>query len=401
MPKAYALSALAVKNATKTGRLADGGGLYLLTTNGGKRWVFIFRWHGKRCEMGLGSASKIPLASARKLASAAREQVALGRNPIDVRNETATAAAMPKPQNVTFGAFADEYISSVEAGWRNPVHRKQWRSSLRDHAGNLSSLPIGDVDTDAVLAALQPIWLVKPETAGRVRGRIEKILSAAKVRGLRPRDSANPAAWRGHLDILLPKRPTLSRGHHPAVPYNDLPILYHRLQERPATAARALSFLILCASRSGEVIGASWGEVQGDAWVIPAERMKGGRVHTVTLSPVAVEILAGLIRGKDDDFIFHGGDPAKPLSNMALSMLMRRMGYGEFTAHGFRSSYKDWVSDMTDYPDELSEEALAHIVGSKVRRAYRRGEALERRRAMMNDWATFVTSKATSNTTFV
>lgn len=393
MPKAYALSALAVKNATKTGRLADGGGLYLSTTNGGKRWVFIFRWLGKRCEMGLGSAAAISLSDARKLASSAREKVALGFNPIDSRNAAAREATRAVPKVSTFSEFAEAYITSVEGGWRNSKHREQWRNSLRDHATALKDIPIADVDTDSILGVLQPIWLTKPETAGRVRGRIEKVLSAAKARGLRPLDAANPAQWRGHLDVLLPKRPTLSRGHHAAMPYVDLPKLYERLQDRPAMAARALSFLILCASRTGEVIGARWGEVDGDVWIVPADRMKAGKPHTVTLSQTAIEILAGLDRGRDTDFIFHGGVPSAPLSNMAMSMLLRRMGLESVTVHGFRSSFKDWSLDQTEFPDELSEEALAHIVGSKVRRAYRRGEALERRRRLMNEWAVFISPR--------
>lgn len=390
MPKSYALSALAVKNATKTGRLADGGGLYLSTTNGGKRWVFIFRWLGKRCEMGLGSAGTISLSDARKLASSAREQVAHGRNPIDLRNAATSAAAQPAPKTYTFGEFAETYIASVEGGWRNSKHREQWRNSLRQHAATLTNTPIAEVDTDRVLAVLQPIWLTTPETAGRVRGRIEKVLSAAKARGLRPLDSANPAQWRGHLDILLAKRPTLSRGHHAAIPYVDLPKFYERLQDRPAMAARALSFLILNASRTGEVIGARWGEVKDDIWIVPADRMKAGKPHTVTLSSAAVDILKDLERGKDNDYIFHGGLPTIALSNMAMTMLLRRMGEGGITVHGFRSCFKDFALDQTEYPDEISEEALAHIVGSKVRRAYRRGEALERRRRLMNDWANFV-----------
>lgn len=398
MAKAYALSALAVKNATKTGRLADGGGLYLLTTNGGKRWVFIFRWHGKRCEMGLGSATKVSLGDARKLASIAREHVAHGRNPIDVRNATVAAAMQPALEPITFGDFAETYIASVEQGWRNDKHRSQWRNSLRDHAANLRDMAITDVDTDNVLETLQPIWLTKPETAGRVRGRIEKILNAAKARGLRSRDAANPALWSGHLDNLLPKRPTLCRGHHAAVPYAKLPELYERLQNRPAMAARALSFLTLCASRTGEVIGARWCEVDGDIWLVPAERMKAGKAHTVTLSPAAVTVLADLDRGKGTDFIFHGGVPTIPLSNMAMTMLLRRMGEREITVHGFRSAFKDFALDQTEYPDEISEEALAHVIGSKVRRAYRRGEALERRRRLMDEWAEFVCSALPDST---
>jgi integrase len=389
------LSARTVETIRGTGLHADGGGLYLSTTNGGRRWVFIFRWDGKRREMGLGSARDVSLAKAREAAAAARAALAEGRNPIDER-ETNRAAAREantrSPQVLTFGAFADEYISSVEEGWRNEVHRRQWRTTLRDHAHMLTDKPLADICTDDILEVLQPIWLTKSETASRVRGRIEKILSAAKARGLRPRDAMNPAQWRGHLDVLLPKRQRLTRGHHAAMPYADLPSFYAGLSRRPATAARALQFLILCASRTGEVRGARRLEIEADNWTIPAARMKAGVSHTVTLSAAAQGILEAMGSGAPDDYIFHNGDPKKPLSNMSMEMLLRRMGADAFTVHGFRSTFKDWSMDCTEFPDELSEEALAHIVGSKVRRAYRRGEALARRRKLMEAWAEYAHS---------
>lgn len=340
--------------------------------------------------MGLGSARVVSLARARELAGEARKHIAEGRNPIDARaRERAAANTEPEPA-MTFGKFAEDYIASVEEGWRNPKHRQQWRNCLRDHAAPLKDKPIEEVNTTDVLAVLQPIWLTLPETASRVRGRIEKILSAAKARGLRSQDSINPAQWRGHLDVLLPKRARLSRGHHAAMPYAALPVFMKRLASRPATAARALEFLILNASRTGEVLGARWREIDGNMWTVPADRMKAGVAHNVTLAPAAIAILEAIGRGSPDDYVFAGVAPNKPLSNMALAMLLRRMGRGEFTVHGFRSAFKDWATNCTEVAEEISEEVLAHIVGSEVRRAYRRGEALDRRRKLMEAWAKYL-----------
>ena len=385
------LSPLFVSRIKDSGIHADGGGLYFSTLRGSRRWLLVFRWQGKRREFGLGSYPAVSLARARELATEARQLVASGINPVDARKAQRDSSSTDADL-LTFEKFADEYISSVETGWRNAVHRQQWRNTLRDYAGPLARKTVADIDTDDVLAVLQPIWLEKPETASRVRGRIEKILAAAKARGLRPRESINPATWRGHLDVLLPRRPRLSRGHHAAMPYGDLPQFMARLAHRPATAARALQFVILTACRSGEVLGARWAEIDGNLWTIPADRMKAGIAHTVTLSAPTMELLEKLGPGKPDDQVFAGGGPDRPLSNMSMAMLMRRMKVGQFTVHGFRSSFKDWAADCTEFPDELSEEALAHIIGSKVRRAYRRGEALERRRKLMDAWATYLTA---------
>lgn len=385
------LSARAIQTISEPGMYADGNGLYLSTTNGGRRWVFVFRWQGKRREMGLGSVRDISLAKARELAAKARELLTQGVNPI-VAREAERAAMVEAPAIPTFGVFATEYIKSVESGWRNEKHRSQWRNSLRDHAGAIWNKPVDQIGTDDVLEVLQPIWTKIPETAGRVRGRIEKILSAAKARELRSRDASNPAQLRGHLDVLLPKRLRLTRGHHAAMPYAVVPLFMRQLADRPAMAARAMEFLILTAARSGEVRGAKWGEIEGDVWTIPADRMKAGVPHTVTLTTAARGVLGELEEGPADAYIFEAERKGRLLSDMALSMLLRRMGQGAYTVHGFRSAFKDWAIDCTDFPDEISEEALAHVVGSKVRRAYRRGEALDRRRALMETWAAHVTN---------
>lgn len=386
------LSARTVETVKGAGLHADGGGLYLSTTNGGRRWVFVFRWHGKRREMGLGSARDVSLARARELAASARSLIAEGKDPIAERRAAALRGSIEpavEAPPLTFGQFTEEYIASVEDGWRNATHRQQWRNSLRDHASLLSDKALAEIDTDDVLAVLQPVWMIKPETASRVRGRIERILAAAKARGLRQRDSANPAQWKGHLDVLLPKQPRLSRGHHAAMSYLELPSFIADLRSRTATAARALEFLILNAARSGEVLGARWQEVKDNLWSVPAARMKGGLPHTVPLSSRALHVLTEVGGRKDTSLIFSSGDN-RALSNMAMTMLIRRMGVNESTIHGFRSAFKDWALNETNFPDEMSEEALAHTIGSKVRRAYRRGEALERRRKLMEDWATYL-----------
>jgi integrase len=344
---------------------------------------------GKRAEIGLGSVDSIPLATARRLAGEMREAVALGQDP-----RAATVAESPKEETTvpTFGAFADTYISNVEAGCKNAVHRQQWRQSLRDHAALLHDKPIDAIDTDDVLAVLRPIWLTKGETASRVRGRIEKILDAAKARDLRARDAANPAAFRGHLALLLPPRSKLERGHHAALPWKNAPDFMKQLRERKAVAARCLEFTIVTAARSGEALGAMWSEIDpnDETWTIPASRMKAGAKHTVPLSTAASNLLKGIMPedlSKDQPIFAVGGARR---SNMAMAMLLRRMDYGHITTHGFRSTFRDWAGDDTEFPRELIEQALAHTISSKAERAYRRGTAIERRRELMEAWAKFL-----------
>jgi integrase len=385
----FQLNARTAQQISSAGLHADGDGLYLQVKNGGRSWVFIFSWEKRRREMGLGSFKNVPLAAARESARVARSHLAAGRNPIEVRK--AEREALRKAEQVqTFGAFAETYIDNVEGGWRNAKHRQQWRNSLREHASKLQGIPVSAVSTHDVMECLQPIWLTKPETANRVRGRIERILSAAKALGLRPADAINPAQWRGHLDVLLPKKVTLSRGHHAALPYAKLPEFMQALERRSAMSARAMTFLILCAARTGEVLGARWEEISGSEWTVPASRMKTGRPHTVMLSQPAMDLLRAVKPKTADGFIFHNGRPSAPLSGMSLLMLLRRMGMGHVTSHGFRSAFKDWSANETTHADEVSEEALAHEIGSKVRKAYRRGAALQRRAELMMDWSSFL-----------
>ncbi|GAA0439524.1 MULTISPECIES: tyrosine-type recombinase/integrase [Sphingomonas] len=384
------LTAREVASLKEPGRHADGGGLYLrITSAGGRSWVFMKASNGKRAEIGIGAAASVSLATARRIAGEMREAVATGKDPRSVLSPT---EAQNEPAIPTFGAFAEQYISSVEEGWKNPVHRQQWRNSLRDHASRIRDLPVTDISTDDVLAVLQPIWLPKAETAKRVRGRIEKILDAAKARGLRPRESMNPAMLRGHLALLLPKQSKLQRGHHPALPFREAPVFMAALRARPALAARCLEFVILTAARSGEALGATWGEIDchQKLWTIPASRMKAGAEHIVPLSDAAMALLQSI---RPDAM-----NPSEPIfaiagaarSNMAMTMLLRRMGYGHVTTHGFRSTFRDWAGDTTTYPREIVEQALAHTIQNKAERAYRRGTAVDRRRQLMHDWAGYL-----------
>lgn len=384
----HRLKAAFVRSIDRPGRYADGGGLYLLVSDG-KRWIFLFTLDGRRREMGLGSAITVSLASARDLAAEARKLVEKRLDPIEERNRRQAPALLEGTVTPTFGAFAEGLISSLEDGWRNAKHRQQWRNSLKQHAASLDTKLVSEITTQDVLMVLQPIWLRLPESARRVRGRIERILDAAKALGHRSADSINPAAWRGHMKVLLPEQRRCFDNHHAAMPYAQVPLLMRRLADRPATAAKALQFLILTAARTGEVLGAQWSEIKDGVWTVPADRMKAGKSHCVPLSAPAQALLVEIGRRKPDDYIFEGARGGK-LSNMALLMLLRRMKLGEFTAHGFRSSFKDWALDCTSHGEELSEEALAHVVGNKVRNAYRRGSALERRRVLMADWAEFL-----------
>jgi integrase len=375
------------------GRHADGGGLYLDREEQGRsRWLFMWTRNGKRREMGLGPAGRdgVSLADAREKAAKARDVVREGGDPIEARK---VAAAVPQ-RIWTFGDVADDFVSALSPQWRNEKHRAQWRMTLRDYAAPLRPLPVAQVDTAAVLEVLQPIWQVKPETASRLRGRIERVLDAAKARGLR--SGENPARWRGHMDHLLPKRQKFTRGHHAALPYAAVPKFMAQLREREAVAALALEFLTLTAARSGEVLGAKWDEIDLEAkvWTVPAAHMKAGREHRVPLSERAVEILQTVApladgAGAATAPIFPSQQRGKPLSSMALAMLLRRMKM-DCTVHGFRSSFRDWAGEASTFPREIAEAALAHTVGDATERAYRRGDALEKRRKLMDAWAGFI-----------
>jgi integrase len=377
------LNARSVATITDCGRHADGGGLYLsVSPNGGRRWVFLYRWHGKPTEIGLGSARDVSLARARELAANARAKLAEGSNPKDVRRSA----------GASFGECADQLIAAMRPAWRNKKHAAQWEMTLRDYAAPLRRLPVDKVTTDDVLSVLKPLWHSKPETASRLRGRIERVLDAAKAKGLRTRE--NPARWRGHLDQLLPKRQQLTRGHHAAMDYADLPAFMECLQGREGSAARALEFAILTAARSAEVLGARWEEFDLDrrVWTLPANRMKAGREHRVPLSAGALKILNAMHDKREVDFVFPGQKPRSPLSVMALEMVLRRMKIDNATVHGFRSAFRDWAAECTNFPNEVCEAALAHVIENKAEAAYRRGDLFEKRRKLMDAWAAYCTT---------
>lgn len=383
------LSARAVTTLTKPGRHSDGDGLYLVVDpSGARRWLFMFRWQGKLKEMGLGGAGSVSLADARDKAAVARRLIQAGANPIEAKR----LAQAERDAVRTFGAFADDMLKSILPGFKNPRHQAQWKRALKHYAKPIRDKRLDEIGTDDVLGIIQPLWQSKQETASRVRGRIERVLDAAKAKGLR--SGENPARWRGHLRELLSQRRKLARGHHASMPYADVPDYIVRLRERDATAAAALEFLILTASRSNETLGAQWPEIdlKRKIWTVPAERMKGGKLHRVPLSESAVSVLDAMAKLKISDYVFPGQRPNKPLSSMALQMLMRRMTVADFTPHGFRSSFRDWAGECTSFAREVAEAALSHTIGDEAEQAYRRGDALEKRRKLMDAWARFINS---------
>lgn len=404
----HRLSALQVKNLKKPGLHADGAGLYLqVDASGAKRWVFIFQWRKQRKEMGLGSASALDLVEARKAAKDAKTLVAKGVNPIAARKAVRAA------EN-SFGVLAEAFLDDQRPGWTNPKHVYQWETSLRIHARPLRDIPAAEVTTDDVLEVLRPIWSKIPETAARTRSRIEAVLEAARAKGAITDDRwVNPARWKGHLAHLLPKPRKLSRGHHPALPFAETPAFMAELRLRDATAARALEFVILTASRTNEVLGAKGREfdLAAKIWTVPAERMKRRVEHQVPLSDPALALLGRMvIPGQTlapDAYVFPGAKKGKPLSNMAMEMLLRRMrGEGKAgeasvtaTVHGFRSTFKDWAGDATNFARDVVEMALSHAVGDEVEQAYRRGTALQKRRRLLDAWAGFCARKVGANVT--
>jgi integrase len=387
------MSALSVTRATGKGMYADGGGLYLqVTATGAKSWIFRYMLHGRAREMGLGPLHTVSLAEARIKATECRRMRLEGIDPIDARHGQRNQARLEAAKAMTFDQCATAYIEAHRAGWKNAKHGDQWKNTLATYPGPVfGSLPVQAVDTGLVMKALEPIWASKPETATRVRGRIEAVLDWAAVRGYR--QGENPARWRGHLDKLLPNRSKIRRvEHHPALPYRQIAEFMNALRRQPGTAADALQFLILTAARTGEVIGATWNEIDlaENVWTIPVERIKGGKEHRVHLSSSAMTILDGL-RNDDENpgYIFEGGKPGRPLSNMALLAVLKRMKRADLTAHGFRSTFRDWAAECTNYPREVAEMALAHVIGNKVEAAYRRGDLFDKRRQLMDDWNDF------------
>jgi integrase len=387
------LSAARVAKAVKAGqrgRLGDGGGLFLqVTTTGAASWVFRFTEGGRERWLGLGPLHAVSLADARAKARMFRGQRVDGIDPIaEAAKRKAARASM-----VTFAVAADRFADAYGAGWRNAKHRAQWRSSLKAYADPIiGRLPVGGIETADVMRVIEPLWAAKTQTGDRLRNRIERVLDWAGAQGLR--EGPNPARWRGHLDHLLPaSRKVAPIRHHAAMPYAELPSFMAKLREQDGTAARALEFLILTAARSGEVLGAQWEEIDlaERTWTIPGSRMKAGKEHRVALSARAVEVITG-IEGPRTGAIFRRprGDT---LGVLAMDRTAKLLAPG-ITIHGFRSSFRDWAAERTNFPREICETALAHNVGNSVENAYRRSDLIEKRRALMDTWATFCTKPA-------
>jgi integrase len=404
------LTALKVARAAGTpGMYADGGGLYLQVTKGGASWIYRYMLNGRAREMGLGPLALFGLQEARAKALESRRLRHEGIDPIEARHKARLSAKLDAAKAVTFKECAAGYIKAHRAGWRNAKHAAQWEATIATYADPIiGDLPVQAIDTALVMRVLEQdvgrnqdksgsLWTAKPETASRLRGRIESILDWAKVRGYR--DGENPARWRGHLDKLLPARSKVRKvRHHAALPYGEMPNFMAELFEEQGIGARALEFAILTVARTGEVIGARWNEIDlsEKVWTIPAERMKAGKEHRVPLSARALTVLNEMrqlpaLDSKSGEvaFVFPGGNRGRPLSNMAFLMLLRRMGRSDLTAHGFRSTFRDWAAERTSFPGEVAEMALAHTISSKVEQAYRRGDLFERRCHLMAAWEAF------------
>jgi integrase len=376
------------------GVYCDRDSLYLqVTPNGTRAWFFRFfsPTTGRRRDMGLGPVRLVSLAEARDAARAALKAVRELIDPLEARQGAKAAARVDAARAITFQAAAEKFIAAQRAGWRNEKHAAQWTATLTTYAyPPLGELPVAAIDTTLVLRVLEPIWSTKPETASRVRGRIEAVLDWASGRGYRKGE--NPARWRGHLAKQLPPRARVRRvEHHAALPIDEVPGFLAALREVEGISARALEFAILTAARTSEVLGAQWDEIDLDArlWTVPADRMKSGKPHRVPLSPRAVAIIEQLAETRLSAFVFPGTRGGKPLSGMALLMLLRRMGRGDITTHGFRSTFRDWAAERTNFPAEVAEMALAHAVSDKVEAAYRRGDLFEKRREVVDAWAAF------------
>jgi integrase len=395
MRKGKRLTTKEVQNADRD--LCDGDGLWVQfnRTFGTRAWVFRYMVDGVPHKMGLGSARTVSLGEARKRAEGVRSKIFDGIDPIADRKAAKGRRKLEATRAMTFKECADAYIKANRASWRNAKHGDQWFATFNQTKRGstvfpaatqaINGLPVAAIDTGLVLKVLEPIWTRTPESAARIRGRIERVLDWARVRGYR--EGENPARWEGHLKETLPSRSKFARGHHDAVPYAEMPSFMDELRQRAGVSARALELCILTAARTGEIIGAKWSEfdLQAELWTIPAERMKSGREHRVPLSDRVIKVLSALPRG--GEFVFLGARAGTPISSM-LEVVRGMRGKGA-TVHGFRSTFRDWAAEQTSYPNELCEIALAHAVSDKTEKAYRRGDMMEKRRRLMADWAAY------------
>jgi integrase len=379
------------RSKLRPGMHSDGGGLYLRVASGGSRqWIFRYRKAGRLVDMGLGGVVAVSLAHARSKAADARSLLAEGKDPLAQRNDQRASEALSMARGITFEVVAGQCINSRRLSWRNEKHAAQWTSTLETYAYPvIGRLPVSEIDVGDVLKVLEPIWTTKTETASRVRQRIETVLDYARARSYRNGD--NPARWRGHLAQILPPRMKVQRvKHQPALPYNEVPSLLSGLLNQNGIAALALRFLILTAARSSEVTGATWNEIdlKNAIWTVPAERIKSARAHRVPLSKQALKILTAFPQRQG---IIFKNAKERGLSSGAFRALLDRMDITDVVPHGFRSSFRDWAAERTNYPREVAEAALAHVTGDKVEAAYRRSDLFEKRRRLMNEWAIFCT----------
>lgn len=398
------LSALVVGRAKDKGLYGDGGGLYLqVTTTGSKSWLFRYMLKGRAREMGLGAAHAISLADARSRAAECRKLLASGIDPLGAKRTHEAKARLDAARSITFEQCASKYIESHKAGWRNAKHAQQWTNTLNTYAHPiLGKLSVADIDVALVMKVLEPIWQSKVETASRLRGRIESILDWATSREYRQGD--NPARWKGKLENLLPRPSKIQKTkHYAALPHEDVNGFLKALSNQEGLAAKALELVIFTATRSGEALQAKWDEfdLKKKIWVIPAERMKAGQEHRVPLSDSALAVLKPLHENRNSDFVFPGMKKDKPLSNMAMLVLLRRMGRDDITVHGFRSSFRMWAAEQTSFPREIAELCLAHTIGTSVERAYQRSDLFEKRRQLMSMWAKYCAQEKVEGRTLV
>jgi integrase len=402
MARVGKLTALDVTRAKGPAVLHDGGGLYLRVAAGrksgdgeeqagAKSWVYRYQLGGHRRDMGLGPYPTISLAEARGRAAEHRKQRHDGIDPLAAKTDQRQAQRLDAARAMTFEKCAEAHIAAHKAGWRDGRHEAQWRQSLTAYVyPHFGALSVQSVDISLVLKALEPIWTAKPETASRVRGRIESVIDWATARGYRRGE--NPARWRGHLENLLPRRSKVRRvAHYAALPYPETGTFIAELRQEEGVAARALEFLILTAGRSSEVRRARWDEINMTerVWTIPVERMKAGKEHRVPLSDAAMAVVEKMAEIRQGDFIFPGIRAGRPIGKLSFFLVLRRIGRGDLTTHGFRSSFRDWAAERTGFPAEVAEMALAHVVTDAVERAYRRGDLFDKRRQLMNAWAKF------------
>jgi integrase len=389
----------------KQKRLADGQGLYLrISTYGTKDWVLRYMLDGVRRDMGLGAFPTTSLDDARRKAADARKAIRdHGVDPIDARDAAKATRKVEKAKMLTFRQCAEACIKAKAPTWKSDKHAAQWTATLDTYAFPLiGDLPVAAVDAELVRQVLAPIWTTKAETASRLRGRIETVLNWAKAAKLR--SGENPAAWQGNLDSLLGGRSkAATKKHHAALPYKEIGNFMETLRGQNSIGAKALQFTILTASRTNEVLGARWSEIdlEEKMWIVPPDRMKAAREHRVALSDAAVAIISEMAQGNVGEFVFPSAKANRPLSNMVFLMALKRMGRGDLTAHGFRSTFRDWVSERTGFPAEVAEMALAHIVSDKTERAYRRGDLLGKRYELMEQWAAYCAMPMAANSATV